>query len=66
MKYGFISDIHRNYQGLRIALFHLKKLGCEIVCIGDIASENSKTNEQCIRFLKRWNIQSVRGQHDDT
>jgi predicted phosphodiesterase len=66
MKYGFISDIHGNYNGLRIALSHLKKMGCEVVCLGDIVSENSEENEQCVQLLKNWNIQTVKGQHDDT
>lgn len=66
MKFGFISDIHGNYQGLRIALFHLKILGCEIVCLGDLVSENSEENEKCVQLIKKMGIQSVKGQHDDT
>jgi predicted phosphodiesterase len=66
MRFGFISDIHGNYKGLRIALSHLKKMGCEVVCLGDIVSENSDDNEQCVQLLKKLNIQTVKGQHDAT
>lgn len=66
MKYGFISDIHGNYEGLRLALFHLSQLKCEIICLGDIVSENSEQNESCIQLLKTMNVPIVKGQHDDT
>lgn len=65
MKYGFISDIHGNYDGLNVAVFHLKSLGCEVACLGDIVSENSRDNEKCLQLLMEMNIQTVRGGHDD-
>lgn len=66
MKIGVIGDIHGNYQGLEKAIYFLETNKCRIVCLGDLVSDDSDENDDCIQLLHSKNIFSVIGQHDDT
>ncbi|MFH1769102.1 MAG: metallophosphoesterase family protein [Parcubacteria group bacterium] len=66
MKLGIISDIHGEIENLHNALSLLQDIECKIVCLGDLVSEDSSDNDQCINLIKEKNITTVIGQHDDT
>ena len=66
MKIGIISDIHGEIYNLKKALLVLQNIDCEIICLGDLVSEDSSTNNQCIEMIKNNKIETVLGQHDET
>lgn len=61
---GLISDIHGNYEALKVVLDRLDSMGVEdIVCMGDVVGYYSQVNE-CCDALRERNIKSVMGNHD--
>lgn len=65
MKIGVISDIHGNLFALVSVIAELKKEGiCHILNAGDITGYSPFPNE-CVKLLKKENIQSVMGNVDE-
>jgi putative phosphoesterase len=63
-KIGIISDIHGNYEALKVVLSELDKIGVnEIYCLGDVVGYYSQVNECCDELRKR-NISTLMGNHD--
>jgi putative phosphoesterase len=61
---GIISDIHGNYEALKIVLQELDKMGAsKIYCLGDVVGYYSQVNECCDALRKR-NIYCLMGNHD--
>ena len=56
MKIGVIGDIHGNCQGLEKAIYFLETNKCRIVCLGDLVSDDSDENDDCIQLLHSENI----------
>lgn len=64
MKIAIISDIHGNYEALKVVLSELDKLCISrVYCSGDIVGYYSQINE-CCRELRSRMIPSVMGNHD--
>lgn len=64
MKIGLISDIHGNYEALKVILSELDRLKVsEIYCLGDVVGYYSQVNE-CCDELKLRNIPCIMGNHD--
>jgi putative phosphoesterase len=64
MKTAFISDIHGNFEALKVVLLELDKLGIDrVYCAGDIVGYYSQINE-CCEALRSRKIFSVMGNHD--
>jgi putative phosphoesterase len=64
MKIAFISDIHGNFEALKVVLSELDKLGISrVYCAGDIVGYYSQINE-CCNELRLRGIPSVMGNHD--
>ncbi len=64
MKIAFISDIHGNFEALKVVLSVLDKLGIsQVYCAGDIVGYYSQINE-CCNELRQRGIPSVLGNHD--
>ncbi len=66
MKIGIISDIHGEINNLTLALSLLQNKNCKIICLGDLVSEDSFTNDECIELINNNKIFTVLGQHDET
>ncbi len=66
MLIGLISDIHGEVVNLKKAVSLLKENKCKIICLGDLVSEDSDKNEDCIDIIQGLKIDTVIGQHDDT
>jgi putative phosphoesterase len=63
-KIGIISDIHGNYEALKVVLSELDKLGVNhIYCLGDVVGYYSQVNE-CCDELRNRNIPCLMGNHD--
>ncbi len=64
-RYGIISDIHANYQALKVALECLQAVGVEkILCLGDLVGYGAEPSE-CIQAVKeRVDIVTIAGNHD--
>jgi putative phosphoesterase len=63
-KIGIISDIHGNYEALKMVLAELDRMQItEIYCLGDVVGYYSQVNE-CCDELKSRNIPSLMGNHD--
>jgi putative phosphoesterase len=64
MKIGLISDIHGNYEALKVVLneLDLKKVD-KIYCLGDVVGYYSQVNECCEALIER-DICCVMGNHD--
>lgn len=63
-KIGIISDIHGNYEALKIVLATLDAMNVtEIYCLGDVVGYYSQVNECCDELRKR-NIPCLMGNHD--
>lgn len=63
-KIAFISDIHGNYEALKMVLKKIDSLGIlNIYCLGDVTGYYSQVNECCDELRKR-NIPVVMGNHD--
>lgn len=61
---GIISDIHGNYEALKVVLDELDKKGVsEIYCLGDVVGYYSQVNE-CCDILRNRNIPCLMGNHD--
>lgn len=64
MKIGLISDIHGNYEALKVVLRELDKLQVNrIVCLGDVSGYYTQINE-CCDELRQREIPTVMGNHD--
>jgi putative phosphoesterase len=64
MKIAIISDIHGNYEALKIVLNKIDEMNIsEIYCLGDVVGYYSQVNECCDELRKR-NIPSLMGNHD--
>jgi putative phosphoesterase len=64
MKTAFISDIHGNYEALKVVLAEIDRLGVtRIYCAGDVVGYYSQINE-CCRALREREIPCVMGNHD--
>lgn len=63
-KIGIISDIHGNYEALKVVLSELDKLDVNnIYCLGDVVGYYSQVNE-CCDELRNRNIPCLMGNHD--
>lgn len=61
---GIISDIHGNYEALKVVLDELdKKDVSKIYCLGDVVGYYSQVNE-CCDILRERNIPCLMGNHD--
>ncbi|MDC6389786.1 metallophosphoesterase family protein [Maribacter sp. PR1] len=64
MKIGIISDIHGNYEALKMVLAHLDQLNIsKVYCLGDVVGYYSQVNECCNALIER-NIPTLMGNHD--
>jgi len=64
MKIGLISDIHGNYEALRVVLAELDKLCVDqVLCLGDVVGYYPQINE-CCEELRARGIQTLMGNHD--
>ena len=64
MKTAFISDIHGNFEALRVVLTEIDRLGVDcIYCAGDVVGYYSQVND-CCRALREREIPCVMGNHD--
>jgi predicted phosphodiesterase len=64
MTIGLISDIHGNYEALRVVLSELDRLNVsEIYCLGDVVGYYSQVNE-CCEALRSRDIPCLMGNHD--
>ncbi len=64
-KYGLISDIHANYEALKVALDYLNMVGVDkILCLGDLVGYGAQPTE-CIHAVKdKPNVYCIAGNHD--
>lgn len=61
---GIISDIHGNFEALKVVLEELdKKSVTKIYCLGDVVGYYSQVNE-CCDILRERNIECLMGNHD--
>jgi putative phosphoesterase len=64
MKTAFISDIHGNFEALKVVLSEIDRLKVDqIFCLGDVVGYYSQVNECCEELRKR-EIPCVMGNHD--
>jgi putative phosphoesterase len=64
MNIGIVSDIHGNYEALKVVLAELDRMNLsEVICLGDIVGYYSQVNE-CCDELRRRRIRCVMGNHD--
>jgi predicted phosphodiesterase len=64
MSIGIISDIHGNYEALKVVLAELDRMRVsEIVCLGDVVGYYAQVNECCDELRARA-IPCVMGNHD--
>lgn len=64
MKIAFISDIHGNISALSAVLKEIIKLEIKrIYCLGDIVNYYYEA-DKCIELLMKYNIKSIRGNHE--
>lgn len=65
MRFGIISDIHSNLEGLESVLRSIRAEGVDhIVCLGDIVGYGSNPNE-CIELLRSATPHVLLGNHDE-
>lgn len=64
-KYGIISNVHANYQALKVALDYLDLAGVQkLLCLGDLVGYGTEPFE-CIQALRdRANVYTIAGNHD--
>jgi putative phosphoesterase len=63
-KIGIISDIHGNYEALKVVLSELDKMNIDdIYCLGDVVGYYSQVNE-CCDILRERKIPCLMGNHD--
>ncbi len=64
MKLAIISDIHSNFEALKSVYEDINKRQIKkIINLGDIVGYGPQPNE-CIEFLREYNIKSIKGNHD--
>ncbi len=64
MRIGLISDIHGNYEALKVVLEDLDKSNVDkIYCLGDVVGYYSQVNECCEELIER-EIPCIMGNHD--
>ena len=64
MKIGIISDIHGNYEALKVVLAELDRMSVsEVICLGDVVGYYAQVNECCDELRARA-IPCVMGNHD--
>jgi diadenosine tetraphosphatase ApaH/serine/threonine PP2A family protein phosphatase len=64
MRYGIISDVHSNLEGLTAALEALGGLGVDsVLCCGDIIGYGAEPGE-CLERLRGQGVRSIRGNHE--
>jgi predicted phosphodiesterase len=64
MKLGLISDIHGNYEALKVVLAELERMDVdEVFCLGDVVGYYPQINE-CCEALRKRGIKSLMGNHD--
>ncbi|MDC1327344.1 metallophosphatase family protein [Ulvibacter sp.] len=64
MMIGIISDIHGNFEALKVVLAELdKKRVSKIYCLGDVVGYYSQVNE-CCEVLRERKIECLMGNHD--
>jgi len=66
MKYAIISDIHANYDALKVVLDKCTELGVDnFICLGDIVGYNADP-KICLKMVKELNLVGcVKGNHDE-
>lgn len=61
---GIISDIHGNYEALKVVLDYFDKHDIiEIYCLGDVVGYYTQVNE-CCNALREHNVTCIMGNHD--
>lgn len=64
MSIGIISDIHGNFEALKVVLRELDRMAVtRVICLGDVVGYYAQVNECCDELRVR-NIPCVMGNHD--
>lgn len=64
MRYGLISDIHGNYEALKVVVQEIEKLQVdEILCLGDTVGYGAEPRE-CLDQIQEMGCQTIAGNHD--
>lgn len=64
MKIAFISDVHGNYEALKVVLENIDQADVDhIYCLGDVVGYYAQVNECCKTLIER-NIPCLMGNHD--
>jgi predicted phosphodiesterase len=61
MRFGFISDVHGDIEGLTAALDKLAGVD-QVICLGDVSG--GRHSEACFQLLRKLSIPGVPGNHD--
>jgi len=66
MRVGIISDVHGDYETLVQTLHRLRRVhqAEKLLCAGDIVGRGPDENA-VVEEIRRWNVVTVRGNHDD-
>ncbi|MCD8488905.1 MAG: metallophosphoesterase [Desertifilum sp.] len=65
MRIAIISDIHGNWEGLKVVLQDIKLQSIDkVVCLGDLV-EGGEHNDAVVEFIRENNIATVQGNHDE-
>ncbi len=65
MRYGIFSDVHSNYEALKVVLEYLIKERADYyICLGDLVGYAAKPNECIEEIRKLSNIKIILGNHD--
>ena len=62
MKIVVVSDIHANYEALKVLVPYFRNAD-KILCLGDIVGYSCAVNE-CIDLLREFNCVCIQGNHD--
>lgn len=64
LRFGIISDVHSNLEGLQAALGEAERAGTEVLlCCGDIIGYNADPNE-CVDLVREKKVRCIRGNHE--
>jgi predicted phosphodiesterase len=64
MRFGIISDIHSNLEGLQAALAEAERAGTDsLLCCGDIIGYNADPND-CVDLVREKKVRCIRGNHE--
>jgi predicted phosphodiesterase len=64
MRIAIFSDVHSNWHALRAVARDMAAQKAEqIICLGDLVGYNARPKE-CLDEVRSWNIQVIRGNHD--